>query len=303
MSSRSLLTPSLVTILNWLSLNAILRLSILAVALTLVPLAQAGFDVSASGLPPNQEARIPGHAVDNNGNIQSLDVLVFGVDESGSFYHPGCVFEVLPCDYTLTWIPDGTATVNGTVYQAQSAIIRAQVDPGAPHRCIPECSEATIFVTASGGWNLKPNDVKQGGDACPASFGMARYAAHSMLASLNVEDTPIWYSPPRGPAIPFTVTYNHREIKQPQSFTYSNLGPKWTFNWLSFVTDDPNNLAANAALYRGGGGSEIYTGFASSSGKSTRSARPRDPSPHVDKSHHLCETNARRLAGSFRAVE
>jgi len=108
--------------------------------------------------------------------------------------------------------------------------------------------------------NTKPNDLKEGGnqDDC---YGMARYTAHAMLASLNIEDTLLRYSPPRGPAINFTVTYNQRESQQPQTFSYSNLGPKWTFNWLSYVTDDPNNASANAAVYVPGGGTENFSGF------------------------------------------
>ncbi|PYK38123.1 MAG: type IV secretion protein Rhs, partial [Verrucomicrobia bacterium] len=86
-----------------------------------------------------------------------------------------------------------------------------------------------------------------------------------MLASLNIEDTPLRYAPPRGPAINFTVTYNQKESEQPQTFTYSNLGPKWTFNWLSYVTDDPNNASATAMVYVPGGGGETYSGFDSGS--------------------------------------
>jgi RHS repeat-associated protein len=112
--------------------------------------------------------------------------------------------------------------------------------------------------------NTKPNDLKRGGNEgdCP---GMARYSAHGMLASLNIEDTPFRYFPPRGPTINFTVTYNQRETQQPQMFTFSNLGPNWTFNWLSYVTDDPNNSLANAAVYVPGGGGEKYSGFDSGS--------------------------------------
>jgi RHS repeat-associated protein len=94
---------------------------------------------------------------------------------------------------------------------------------------------------------------------------MARYSAHSTLVSLNIEDTPIAYAPPRGPAINFAVTYNQKEPEQPGTFSYSNLGPKWTFNWLSYVTDDPNNPGANAMVYVAGGGGESYSGFNSGS--------------------------------------
>ena len=30
----------------------------------------------------------------------------------------------------------------------------------------------------------------------------------------------------------FVVTYNQKESQQPSNFSYSNLGPKWTFNSL-----------------------------------------------------------------------
>src|SRR5262249_6162333 len=47
----------------------------------------------------------------------------------------------------------------------------------------------------------------------------------------------------------------------PQTFTYSNLGPKWAFDWLSFVSDNPNDLSADADVYVPGGGAEHYSGF------------------------------------------
>jgi RHS repeat-associated protein len=112
----------------------------------------------------------------------------------------------------------------------------------------------------------KPNDSKRGGNQCQAdvggslvpSQGMAAYSAHAMLASLNIEDTPFRYTPPLGLPINFTVTYNQRENQQPSTFTYSNLGPKWTFNWLSYVTDTPNDSTTNASVYVPGGGAETY---------------------------------------------
>src|SRR5262249_25059197 len=80
-------------------------------------------------------------------------------------------------------------------------------------------------------------DDKSGSDQ-GSCHGMARYAVHSMLVSLNIVDTPVGYAPPVGPGVLFTVTYNQRDAFQPAVFTYANLGPKWTFDWLSYVTDD-----------------------------------------------------------------
>jgi RHS repeat-associated protein len=79
-----------------------------------------------------------------------------------------------------------------------------------------------------------------------------------MLVSLNIEDRPLRYTPPRGPAIDFTVTYSQKESQQPVVFNYSNLGPKWTFSWLSFVSDDPTTQLASTSVYVPGGGAEIF---------------------------------------------
>jgi RHS repeat-associated protein len=99
------------------------------------------------------------------------------------------------------------------------------------------------------------------GDSCAAE-PMARYSFHLMLASLNIEDTPISYNSPRGPSPAFKVVYNQREANQPTTFNYSNLGPKWTFNWLSYVTDDgPDNPTANPSVNVRGGGTEKFSGF------------------------------------------
>ena len=97
-----------------------------------------------------------------------------------------------------------------------------------------------------------------GGGTTPPTLGMARYSVHSMLVSLNIQDTPLHYSPAYGPAVDFTVTYDQRESQQPATFNYSNLGPKWTFGWLSYVSDDPNTQLPLTGIYRSGGGAEIF---------------------------------------------
>jgi RHS repeat-associated protein len=94
--------------------------------------------------------------------------------------------------------------------------------------------------------------------------GMAYYNIHSLLVSLNIMDTPVGYTTPRGPTVQFTLAYNQRDAGQPSIFSYSNLGPKWTFEWLSYLTDNPANPAATATLYARGGGTESYTNFNSS---------------------------------------
>jgi RHS repeat-associated protein len=113
--------------------------------------------------------------------------------------------------------------------------------------------------------NFKPCDPKAGcsGGSCPRPGRMAVHDIHLMLVSLNITDEPVGYSPPIGPAVGFRVTYNQREVYQPQIFSYMNLGPKWTFDWVSYIEDnpDPNSPLQSVKLYVRGGGQETYTGF------------------------------------------
>lgn len=101
-------------------------------------------------------------------------------------------------------------------------------------------------------------DTKSPDCGCKDCKGMASYAFHTMLVGLNIVDTPLSYSPPRGSAVKFKATYNSREANQPSIFTYSNLGPRWTCDWIDYITDDPNNTSADASGYMPGGGTQVY---------------------------------------------
>ena len=68
---------------------------------------------------------------------------------------------------------------------------------------------------------------------------MARYSVHSMLVSLNVEDRPLRYTPAYGPPVDLRHIQRKRNPAA-SNLVYSNLGPRWTFDWLSYVSDDPN---------------------------------------------------------------
>lgn len=108
-----------------------------------------------------------------------------------------------------------------------------------------------------------------GGDSCPKKDGdckgMAVPRVHLMLVSLNINDEPVGYSPPVGPAVRLTVRYNQREAKQPANFHYSNLGPKWTFDWLSYITDEPSSPSDEVTYYIMGGGTRTFKSFKSDS--------------------------------------
>jgi YD repeat-containing protein len=112
-------------------------------------------------------------------------------------------------------------------------------------------------------------DKKKEPEPCPPDgattpgqpTGLAQYNFHLMLASLHIYDIPVGCNVPLGPSSYFKVTYNSREANQPQSFTFSNMGSRWLFSWLSYVEDDPTDVGGPVDLYKRGGGKEPYDGF------------------------------------------
>ncbi len=82
-----------------------------------------------------------------------------------------------------------------------------------------------------------------------------------MVVSLNLHDTPVGYAPSVGPPVWLTLSYNQRDVDQPAIFSFSNLGPQWTFNWLAYITDNPGSLAADVKYYTDGGGGLPFSDF------------------------------------------
>lgn len=121
-------------------------------------------------------------------------------------------------------------------------------------------------------------DYQSGGDLtgpdssgpCTSCVAMPRYSIHTMLVSLHIMDTPLPYKPPCGQALDFTVGYSQRGVlppDDPDSTTYANLGGQWTFNWLSYISDDPTNDGQSEVyLYLRGGGVRPYLITGTSSG-------------------------------------
>lgn len=99
--------------------------------------------------------------------------------------------------------------------------------------------------------NTPRQDPGPGGDC----NGMAKASVFSMQATLNIMDTPISYKPPIGPSMDFLVNYNYLEGNQPSSFSFTNLGADWSFNWVSYLTLDASQ---NATVMVRGGGYEVY---------------------------------------------
>jgi RHS repeat-associated protein len=104
-----------------------------------------------------------------------------------------------------------------------------------------------------------PSDASS--DPCLCPGGMAVPRLYLLDASLSLVDVPAGYSPPVGPAVPFTVRYRQRDNQFSSTFNYSNLGSMWTFDWLAYIIDDPATLQADVTYYMRGGGNRTFTGF------------------------------------------
>jgi RHS repeat-associated protein len=127
---------------------------------------------------------------------------------------------------------------------------------------------------ASAVWGKGPTNGTRPGDAgdplannsnnnCP----LCGYNIAESSVAVTLADTPVGYSPPIGPSAKVQVTYNQREDSQPQNFSFFNISPKWTLNWLTYVTDDPTNPGANVTRYLAGGGAFFYTGYNNTTGQ------------------------------------
>jgi len=87
---------------------------------------------------------------------------------------------------------------------------------------------------------------------------MCDYGIEELVVGLALSDTPVGYAPPIGPSAKVSLTYNQREDSQPANFSYFNISPKWTLNWLSYIEDDPTSPGANVMRTLPGGGAFHY---------------------------------------------
>jgi RHS repeat-associated protein len=119
----------------------------------------------------------------------------------------------------------------------------------------------------------EPNDPPPENNDCDKNKpgpGMAGASVYSMKVSLALSDTPIAYQPPKGPAVPLSLHYNQREAAQPVTFTYTNLGPNWTFQGTAYIADNPNSPGNNVHRYQAGGGIRVQYGYNAATGVFTR---------------------------------
>lgn len=104
-----------------------------------------------------------------------------------------------------------------------------------------------------------PNGPEPGDDG--PGLPMATYRFHTLLASVHIEDTPVGYAAASGPDVRVRVAYNQREANQPATMTFTNFGPQFVSNWVSYLIDNTSSPSADVNLRKRGGGSEVHANF------------------------------------------
>jgi len=110
-----------------------------------------------------------------------------------------------------------TALGARVVRDEEAAAVLGHCQPGGPAANDPPC----------------PNC----GGGGPGPGGMPSYSFHPQKVSLIIDDVPLGYTPPVGAPINFHLSYDHRENRHPQTFNFGHVGPMWSHNWLSYVTE------------------------------------------------------------------
>lgn len=137
-------------------------------------------------------------------------------------------------------------------------------------RAVPasEASQVHGKGTVSGKSPDGPHPDRKRPQSCPASSGpgMPAYTFDLSDIALEIQDTPVGYTPPRGYPVDFQLTYSQQDTYQPATCSFSNVGPLWNFGWLSYITDDPANPGQSVTSRSGIGGQSSYTGYDATTG-------------------------------------
>jgi RHS repeat-associated protein len=163
----------------------------------------------------------------------------------------------------LTFRNDVWVTARALEEETTGYFLVASGDLPKGWRTVSEAEGMTVWgkgtTTSSDPNDVTPNDAA----TCPGSGpgGMAVNRVFLLDVSLNLQDKPVGYTPPVGPAVPFVVNYNQLESDQPAVFDYSNLGAQWTYNYLAFITDEPGTPYADVNDFTDGGGTLPFTDF------------------------------------------
>jgi RHS repeat-associated protein len=140
-------------------------------------------------------------------------------------------------------VPDSTSEATwASVSDSEAAtVIGHSCPPGSPASPAPPpaAPPPNPECNCGGGGGSAGGGSGGGGNGPNNAVGMATYKLDPSSASVQLVDIPMTYAPARGPAIMFRLTYQQRDLLQPEIFTYANVGPMWSFEWQRFLQEVP----------------------------------------------------------------
>src|SRR5262249_17408062 len=92
-------------------------------------------------------------------------------------------------------------------------------------------------------------------------------------AAVHIEDTPVGYAASFGPDVRVRVAYNQREAGQPTTLDFTNFGPLFVSNWISYLVDNTTLPSPDITLRKPGGGGETHSNYNSSTQSYARQAK------------------------------
>ena len=178
-------------------------------------------------------------------------------------------------------VPSQVLAAGWTTVSAEdaSAVVGRSCPEGPPDTDAPCPTCGGAGGPAGGPAGGGSGDSGSGGGGCTGGScakGLAVYSLNAIDASLLIRDTPLFYSPPRGPEVRFALTYKSRETVMPQILAFGNLGYRWTFDWLSYAEEwTESSIAGSVRLFLRGGGEEWHIGPPDGTGAYGRTFRGR----------------------------
>jgi RHS repeat-associated protein len=137
----------------------------------------------------------------------------------------------------------------GTYYGPKFALTQAALDSSAsgyflvPKGVLPpgwrnvtQSEASAVFgkgqEVPDPGKHVSDDDLRT--NKCKA-HGMAQASVHLTAVSLNISDVPLFYQPPVGPAVDWTISYHQKDGYSGANLNYSNFGPNWSCAWFSSI--------------------------------------------------------------------
>jgi RHS repeat-associated protein len=93
------------------------------------------------------------------------------------------------------------------------------------------------------------------GGPCGDGTKLCTWAFSPVSVNLFVWDTPLWYQPPAGPAVEFTMSYN--AIDADNNLTC--FGPKWFFSYHSYAIETPASGSGTVTVFMPDGRNDVYS--------------------------------------------